>query len=70
MGLDFFTSILGEEDYVKWLEYVRREYERNTYTLIGVRSANKSGNPFMRTRIRLQQIGYKEVERMIFCLCI
>ncbi len=60
---EFFTNILGEDDYVNRIEYTRREHGRSTYALLGVRSENASSYKTMINRMKRQQIEFKEVQK-------
>lgn len=57
---EFFTTMLGEHDYVNRIEYVRRDHGRSTYALLGVRCRNK--NEFERLRGRMLRKGFEHQE--------
>ena len=58
---EFFTSILGPEDYVNRIEYVRRDHGRSTYALLGIRSKNANDYHQMLDRMKEYHIEHREV---------
>jgi hypothetical protein len=62
----FFTTILGEENYVNRIEYIRREHGRSTYALLGIRSCSRSAFLGMTGRLEKAEVEYREVGKEDF----
>lgn len=60
---EFFTTVLGKNDYVNRIEYVRRNHGRSTYALLGVKSKNENGFQQLRVRMLKQNIDHREVDK-------
>jgi len=63
---EFFTHILGPEDYVNRIEYVRRDHGRSTYALLGLRSRNEKGFRALTERLRENKTEFREVQKKDF----
>lgn len=63
---DFFVAILGKDDYVNRIEYIRRDHGRSTYALLGVRCRNANGFQSIKNRLSRKEVEFKEVEKEDF----
>ncbi len=60
---EFFTSILGPDDYVNRVEYVRRDHGRSTYALLGIRCNNHEAFINLTNRLSLSETEFREVQK-------
>jgi len=63
---EFFTSVLGPDDYVNRIEYVRRDHGRSTYALLGIRCNNHAAYQDLTTRLSLSETEFREVQKEDF----
>ena len=63
---EFFTTILGPEDYVNRIEYVRRDHGRSTYALLGIRSKNEHDYQQLLGKLKEHHIEHREVQKEEF----
>jgi threonine dehydratase len=63
---EFFTSILGPDDYVNRIEYIRRDHGRSTYALLGIRCKNHSGYAELSERLNQSRTEFREVQKEDF----
>ncbi|HVT87042.1 MAG TPA: threonine ammonia-lyase IlvA [Chitinophagaceae bacterium] len=63
---EFFSSILGPNDYVNRIEYVRRDHGRSTYALLGIRCKNHTAYAELAVRLKSSQTEFREVKKEDF----
>lgn len=63
---EFFTKILGEDNYINRIEYMRRDHGRSTYGLVGIRTKSQKGYEALQQRMTIAKIEYREVAKEDF----
>lgn len=62
----FFSNILGAEDYVNRIEYVRRDHGRSTYAMVGIRSKDRQNYYQLTERLKHTGVEFQEMQKEDF----